>query len=66
MTEYVCGAPDEIFAEYKADIPEEYIKIIDEQGGLGCGGSGEAGPRCDGWVSCFWLLLEDEELEDEE
>lgn len=56
-TTFVCNAPEELFTLPDEKLPEDWLKIIDAQNGLGCEGGGNPGAWCEThpWSGCYWF-----------
>lgn len=52
-----CIAPEELFAENYADVPDELMVIVGEQNGLPCDGGGVPGEWCQTKKigGCHWM-----------
>ena len=56
-----CTAPSEVFAVCYDDVPEQYRRVIEGQGGLPCAGDGVPGAWCLSHMlfGCFWAIVSD-------
>lgn len=54
----ICNADDRIFTEKDSDVPEELMKIIEDNHGIPCGGEQGVGLGC---LGCPFIDYEYEE-----